>query len=151
MTVAPAPLHLLPHAMPACPAARLALFAIRRMGAHGLSDAHAAHAMLTGFGESFRRPLVLMRALMAEIAITATGPVSIAPCCCMRMTTAESAMLNVLARVEVEPEIARLLLADLLGVRRIEGVLATAAAVAVAFADAARPIQSPSAGSSPQG
>lgn len=134
------PATVLPHLQPACPNARLALFAMRRMGAHGLADARAAHALFTGFGQAFRRPLVLLRALMAEIAATATGPIAIAPCCCARMTSAEAAMLTVLARVETAPETARLLLADLLGLRRIDGVLASAAAVATAFADAGRPV-----------
>ena len=140
VTPAPAPTQMLPHAMPACPSGRLALFAIRRIGAHGLADAHAAYAMLNGFGEGFRRPLVLMRALMADLATTANGPIAIAPCCCMRMTAAEGAVLTVLARAETTPEAARLLLADLLGIRRIDGVLASATALAAAFADAGRPI-----------
>ena len=137
---APAPAQMLPHTMPLCPNGRLALSAIRRIGAHGLADAHAAHAMLNGFGEGFRRPLILMRALMADLATSANGHISIAPCCCMRMTAAESAVLTVLARAETAPEMARLLLADLLGVRRIDGVLASATALAAAFADAGRPI-----------
>lgn len=140
MTIAPAPTQILPHAMTDCPNGRLALFAIRRIGAHGLSDAHAAHAMLNGFGEGFRRPLVLMRALMADLATTANGHIAIAPCCCMRMTAAENAVLTVLARAETAPDTARLLLADLLGIRRIDGVLASATALAAAFADAGRPI-----------
>ena len=143
MTIAPAnpnPGLMLPHSVPACPNTRLALFAIRRIGAHGLSDAHAAHAMVNGFGEGFRRPLVLMRAMMADIATSGTGTVAIAPCCCARMTTAESALLTILARAETMPETARLLLADLLGVRRVDGVLATATLLAAAFADAGRPI-----------
>ena len=130
----------LPHLLPSCPNARLALFAMRRIGAHGLADARAAHALFTGFGQSFRRPLVLLRALMADLAATATGPIAIAPCCCARMTSAEAAMLTVLARVETAPDAARLLLSDLLGVRRADGVLASAAAVAMAFADEGRPV-----------
>ena len=133
-------LATLPHLLPPCPNARLALFAMRRIGAHGLADARAAHALFTGFGQAFRRPLVLVRALMAEIAATAAGPIAIAPCCCARMTSAEAAMLTVLSRVETAPETARLLLSDLLGIRRVDGVLASVAAVAVAFADEGRPI-----------
>ena len=130
----------LPHGLPVCANARLALFAIRRMGAHGLADAGAAHAMFTAFGEGFRRPLVLIRALMADIAAAAGGTIAIAPCCCARMTTAEAALLTVLARVETTPDAARLLMADLLGQRHVEGVLASAAAVAAAFADEGRPV-----------
>ena len=129
-----------PHALPACANARIALFAIRRMGAHGLADARAAHALFTAFGQGFRRPLVLMRSLVADLAGTASGTIAIAPCCCARMTPAEAALLTILSRVETAPEAARLLMADLIGVRRVDGVLATAAAVAAAFADEGRPI-----------
>ena len=45
-----ATLSALPHVAPVCDHARLVLFAIRRMGAHGLSDARAAHGFLTAFG-----------------------------------------------------------------------------------------------------
>jgi hypothetical protein len=131
---------ILPHALPTCPNARIALFAIRRMGAHGLADARAAHTMLTAFGQGFRRPLVLMRALMADLAASASGQIAIAPCCCARMTAAEAALVTVLSRIETQPEASRLLMADLLGIRRVDGVLASAAAVSAAFADDGRPI-----------
>lgn len=130
----------LPHALPACPNARIALFAIRRMGAHGLHDARGAHALFTAFGQGFRRPLVLLRTLMADLAGTAAGTIAIAPCCCARMTAAEAALLTVIARVETAPDTAALLLADLLGVRRVDAVLTSAAAVAAAFADDGRPL-----------
>jgi len=130
----------LPHALPACPNARLALFAIRRMGACGLADARAAHAMLTAFGRGFRRPLMLLRALMADVAAGAAGPIQIAPCCCPRITPAERVFLAALSRAECEPEAAGLLLSDLLGQRRADGPLTAAAAVAAAFADGGRPI-----------
>lgn len=141
MTNSPAAtLTALPHVLPPSPDARVALFVIRRMGAHGLSDARAAHAMFTAFGEGFRRPLTLMRVLMADLAANSAVPISIAPCCCARMTAAESALLNVMARIESAPHGARLLLQDVIGQRQVEGVLASAAAVAVAFADEGRPI-----------
>ncbi|WP_380786435.1 DUF6628 family protein [Sphingomonas sp. R86521] len=140
MTDTQAAMTLLPHALPECENARIALFAMRRMGANGLSDARAAHTMFTAFGQGFRRPLVLLRALMADLACTAAGTIAVAPCCCARMTPAESALLTILARVETAPEIARYLMADLLGVRRIDGVLTSAAAVAMAFADEGRPV-----------
>lgn len=131
---------VLPHLQPECPNARLALFAMRRMGAHGLADAHASHALFTAFGEGFRRPLVLLRALMADISGSAAGRIAIAPCCCARMTASEQALSTILTRIETAPETARLLMADLLGIRRVDGVLASAAAVAAAFADEGRPI-----------
>ena len=77
---------LLPHAAPASPYRRLLLFAIRRMAAGGIADAHAAHALFTGFGIGYRRPLILLRALMAEVSRVSTTRLSVAPCCCVRMT-----------------------------------------------------------------
>lgn len=133
-------LSALRYTLPACPNARIALFAMRRMGANGLADAHAAQALLGAFDGAFRRPLTLLRAFMADLAGTACGTIAIAPCCCGRMTAAEAALLIILGSVETRPERARLLLADLLGVRRVEGTLASAAAVSVAFADLGRPI-----------
>jgi hypothetical protein len=118
----------------------VALFAMRRMGAQGLADARAAHLLFTAFGQNFRRPLILLRALMADLAGASAGTIAIAPCCCARMTPAESAMLTILARIETAPDVARYLMADLLGIRRIDGVLASAAAVAMAFADEGRPV-----------
>jgi len=135
-----ATLSALPHTTPSCDQARLVLFAIRRMGAHGLADARAAHGFLTMFGEGFRRPLTLARALMADMAATSAMPIAIAPCCCPRVTASEQTLLTILARVEQAPVTASLLLADLLGHRRVDGVLASAAALAAAFADEGRPI-----------
>ncbi|AOH84808.1 hypothetical protein AWL63_13400 [Sphingomonas panacis] len=139
MTIAPTTALTLQD-MPACDHARLFLFAFRRMGAHGLNDATAAHAMLRGFGKAYRRPLMLMRALMADVATQTSVTIAIAPCCFSRITHAEAAMLTVLARVEREPAAAALLLADLLGMRCVDGVLASTTAVAAAFADAGHPI-----------
>ncbi|MDF0488687.1 hypothetical protein PX554_11140 [Sphingomonas sp. H39-1-10] len=139
MTIAPTTALTLQD-MPDCDHARLFLFAFRRMGAHGLNDAVAAHAMLRAFGTAYRRPLMLMRALMDDIATHTGATIAIAPCCFARITHAEAAMLTVVARVEREPAAAALLLADLLGMRRPEGVLASTASVAAAFADAGRPI-----------
>jgi hypothetical protein len=140
MMIAPTTSALTLHEMPACDNARLFLFAVRRMGAHGLNDASTAHAVLRAFGKGYRRPLMLLRALMADVAAQTTVTVPIAPCCFTRVTHAEAALLAVMARAEREPEAASLLLADLLGVRRVNGLLASAMAVATAFADAGLPI-----------
>lgn len=149
MTTAPNPpsaptpsryLATLPKPMPDNPNSRLLLFAFRRMGAHGVHDAHAAHAIFQAFGQNFRRPLLLLRTMMADLAHHATGPITIAPCCCMRMTASEAAILTIVDRAETAPESARLLLGDLIGLRRPDGVLASITAVAQAFADAGRPL-----------
>lgn len=130
----------LPRLQPDHSGARLLLFGIRQMGAHGLNDACAAHAFVTGFGKGFQRPLVLLRALMQEMSAIATTPVQIAPWCCPRMTGAEGALLDVLARIRTNPQAAATLLADMLGVRDASGVLVTAHALANAFADLALPL-----------
>ncbi|AJP71569.1 DUF6628 family protein [Sphingomonas hengshuiensis] len=131
----------LPALQPDDPAARLVLFGIRQMGAHGLNDACAAHAFVTAFGRGFQRPLVLLRALMAEMSAVAAGPIQIAPWCCARMTGSEAILLDILARVRTNPGSAGMLLADLLGVRDATGVALTAHALANAFADLALPLE----------
>ena len=131
MTVS-ATLTALPELQPEDPGARLLLFGVRQMGAHGIHDACTAHAFVTAFGKSFRRPLVLLRALMQEMS---AGPIQIAPWCCARMTGAESALLQILARVRTQPQVSAVLLADMLGVRDATGVLITAHALANSFAD----------------
>lgn len=134
------PVTALPHALPDCANARVVLFAMRRMGANGLSDARAAHGFFTAFGEAFRRPLLLMRNLMADLAANASVPIAIAPCCCGRMTPSEQVLLAIVARVETRTDSARLLMQDLLGQRHVDGALASAAALAAAFADEGRPV-----------
>ena len=111
------------------------------MGMHGVDDACAANAFVTAFGKGFRRPLVLLRALMREMAQAAAGPIQIAPWCCPRMTQAETTLLAVLAKASTNPRAAGLLLNDLLGVRDASGVLATARALASAFADLGLPLR----------
>ncbi len=125
----------LPALQPEDPGARLLLFGVRQMGAHGLHDACAGHSFVTAFGKGFQRPLVLLRALMQEMSALAAGPIQIAPWCCPRMTGAEAALLDVLGRVRTQPEAAAVLLADMLGVRDATGVLVTAHALANSFAD----------------
>ena len=51
------------------------------------------------------------------------------------MTGAESALLQILARVRTQPQVSAVLLADMLGVRDATGVLITAHALANSFAD----------------
>jgi hypothetical protein len=135
-------LTTLPALQPEDPGARLLLFGIRQMGMHGLTDACAAHAFVVGFGKGFRRPLVLLRALMRDMATLSERVIPIAPWCCPRMTGTEATLLAVLGRVRTNPESAQLLLADLLGVRDASGVLFTAAALANAFADLGLPLDS---------
>jgi len=131
---------LLPHAAPASPYRRLLLFAIRRMAAGGIADAHAAHAFFTGFGVGYRRPLVLLRALMAELSRVSTTRLSVAPCCCARMTREENILVASIALAKTEPRAAHDELRRLLHVRSCLGVLSSAQAIAGAFADLGMPI-----------
>jgi hypothetical protein len=140
MTVSSTLTIALPKLQPEDPGARLLLFGVRQMGAHGLHDACTAHAFVTAFGKGFQRPLVLLRALMQEMSAIASGPVQIAPWCCPRMTGAEAMLLDVLGRVRTNPYGASVLLADMLGVRDASGVLVTAHALANSFADLALPL-----------
>ena len=130
----------LPRTLPESDSSRLLLFAVRRMGAHGLDDAHVAGAFLAEFCAQFRRPLLLVRTFMAELSATSTCTIAIAPCCCARMTAAEASLLDAVAAAEFRPDFSQLLFQDLLAVRRPDGVRATAALLAAAFADAGRPL-----------
>ncbi|HVJ03052.1 MAG TPA: DUF6628 family protein [Sphingomonas sp.] len=130
----------LPALQPEDAGARLLLFGIRQMGAHGLHDACAAHAFVTAFGRGFQRPLVLLRALMAEMSAASAGPIQIAPWCCPRITRAEATLLEVIGRARTNQIAAAVLLADLLGVRDATGVAVTAEALSLAFADLALPL-----------
>jgi len=133
---------LLPHAAPASPYRRLLLFAIRRMAAGGIADAHAAHAFFTGFGVGYRRPLVLLRALMTELSRVSTARLSVAPYCCARMTREENILLRSIALAQADPRTAHDELRRLLHVRSCIGVLSSGQAVAGAFADFGMPLES---------
>jgi hypothetical protein len=130
----------LPVLQPEDAGARLLLFGIRQMGAHGLHDACTAHAFVTAFGKGFQRPLVLLRALMAEMSAASAGPIQIAPWCCPRMTGPEATLLEVIGGIRTHPARAQMLLADLLGIRDATSVSFTAHALANAFADLALPL-----------
>ncbi len=133
------PTHLT-HPAPDCPYAQLLLFAMRRMAAGGLHDAFAAHAMLAGFGLRFRRPLLLLRAFMAEAARVSAVTIPVAPCCCRRMTPAEATMVEAIVASVEAPLSAHEALRRLLGVRDCLGLVTSAQAVASAFADAGMPL-----------
>ena len=119
---------------------RLLVFAIRRMAVGGLHDAHATHAVLAHFGLGYRRPLILMRAMMAEIARASQQTIKIAPCCCLRMTGDEAALLQVIEQACGNPHGAHAMLQQLMGTDACLGVLTTAQAVAQAFHDLGRPL-----------
>ena len=125
----------LPHIAPSDPYARLLLYGIRRMAAGGLNDAQATHAFLTGFGTGFRRPLVLLRAFMAEAARVSATSLLVAPCCCGRMTEAERTMLGAIALAEEDAAACHIALTEMLRIRACLGLVTSAQAVAASFAD----------------
>lgn len=125
----------LPAALPFDDAGRVLLFAVRRMAAGGLDDAHAAHLLFIRFGLAYRRPLVLLRALMLELSRTAQQPIQVAPCCCPRMTAAEAALIDTIRIALLDPHAAHDLVSDIAGTPDCLGALTTAQAVSEAFAD----------------
>src|SRR3546814_20687855 len=73
---------------------RLFLYVMRRMATAGVNDAHAANAMLGAFGRSYHLPLVLMRAMLQEMARTSSRQQLIAPCFGHRMTCDEALLMQ---------------------------------------------------------
>lgn len=131
---------LLPHSTPISPYARLLLYGIRRMAAGGIDDAHAAHAFFTGFGLGYRRPLILTRALMAEVSRVSAIRLVVAPCCCPRMSEAEHVLIESVAGATARPQETHDALARLLHVRDCLGLVTSAQAVATSFADQGMPL-----------
>lgn len=119
--------------VPRDPRPHLALQVIRRMGAHGIKDAGAAQAMMAAFGIGWRKPWLLAQTMMLDLSRAATHPITIAPCCCGRMTTDEAQLLRVIACASSDPDRALHLLADMAGARDMHGLLATITAFAEAF------------------
>jgi hypothetical protein len=132
--------EILPHGAPTDEGGRLLLHIIRRMGAGGINDAHAANALIATFGLSFRRPLVLARAMMAELSRVSTRSLLIAPACCGRMTQAEAVIIGAISRACDSPTSAHDLLCMICGAPTCLGLLSSTQAVASAFADLGRPI-----------
>lgn len=119
---------------------RTLVFALRRIAVGGLNDAHAATAMLGQFGLGYRRPLILLRAMMAEMARVATRTVKVAPSCCARLTADEGNLMRAIELADGEPRAAHMLLTETLGTADCLGVLTTAQAVAQSFLDLGKPL-----------
>jgi hypothetical protein len=132
--------EILPVAAPACTNSQLLLYAMRRVASAGLNDAFATNAFLTAFGRSFRRPLVLLRAFMAEVSRVSNAKLPIAPCCCPRLTEAEGVLLSVIVDANRAPRDAHRRLSAILSVNDCLGALSSAQALALAFADCGRPL-----------
>lgn len=131
---------LLIRSAPETPIDRTLLFAMRRMAMGGLNDAHATHAMFSTLGRSHRRPLVLLRALMAELARCSRNRILVAPCCCGRMTHGEAMLMGALGVAGTDARRAHNRLSMLLGTSDCLGALSSAQALAQAFEDLGRPL-----------
>ena len=131
----------LPRPMPTGYGNRLFLFVMRRLASAGVNDAHAANAMLGAFGRSYRRPLVLMRAMMLELARASSRKILVAPCCCARMTADEGMLMQATGEALRDPNAAYEQLSDLLGNDHALGALTCMQAVAQAHADLGRPLE----------
>lgn len=119
---------------------RLFLYVMRRMASAGVNDAHAANALLGAFGRSYRRPLILMRAMMLELARTSSRRIKIAPCCCARMTNDEAMLMEAIGGAIRSPSEAFDQLVQLLGNDHALGALTCLQAVAQAHDDLGRPL-----------
>lgn len=125
---------------------RLFLFILRRMASAGVNDAHAAHAMLGGFGKSYRRPLVLMRAMMLEMARASGRKILVAPCCCARMTSDEALIMQAIGEALDDAPSAYHRLTILLDNQNALGALTCLQAVAQSYGDLGRPLDLYAAG-----
>lgn len=126
--------------VPPCGAARLFLFAVRRMAAAGVDDAHAANALLATFGRRYRRPLVLLRAMMLELARVSDRKIMVAPCCCSRMTADEARLLLAIKDSDRNPAAAYEELSTLIASPAGLGALTCLQAVSQSFADLGHPL-----------
>ncbi len=129
---------LLPLPAPEADTARLMLFAFRRMAAHGLSDAHAANALLGRFGLGYRRPLILLRAFMLELSRVSQRSIMVAPCCAGRMTHDEGRIVGALSLVHAAPPEAFAALVAVTGGANVLPALSAAMAVNDTLADMGR-------------
>lgn len=82
---------------------RIVLRCLRRMATHGVRDAQAALWMLEECATHYRRPLVLLRAFVLELAQVSQRRIQIAPCCAMRMTLDEGLIVAVLVDAAQNP------------------------------------------------
>ncbi len=122
------------------PALRLTLFLVRRMAAHGIHDAHANQATLSFFGLGYRRPLVLLRALMVEMARASNRRICISPCCRLQMTEDEALLIETIAQARPQDMAAHLSMASLLGGADHLPALSAAMAYHDALEDMGQPV-----------
>jgi len=117
---------------------RLLLASLRKMRWNGVEDAALAQRFVTLFGRDFRRVLFVTRMLAEQL--NEAPSVKFGTCRRTRMTESEAMLIAIAARLPGNVPAARLLLADLLGTRAIDAMLAALFAVSEAFAAMGKPI-----------
>ncbi len=132
---------LLPLPLPPGRVERIVLVCIRRMAAHGLRDAHASWLALDTFGVNFRRPLVLLRAFLLELANASNRSIKIAPCCAMRMTLDEGKVLEALRLGAGDAELCGQTLTAITGNTSIGEPLSAAVVLGRALAETGQPLE----------
>lgn len=124
--------------LPRDPGARLLLASLRTLRWYGIEDAGLAQRFIMLFGRDFRRVLFVTRMLAEKLA--EQPGVKFGTCRRTRMTESEATLIAIATRLPNNVPAARLLLADLLGTRQIDGMLASLYAVSEAFAALDKPI-----------
>lgn len=119
---------------------RLVLRIMRRMAAHGLRDAEAALLAIDGYGHGFRRPLVLLRVFVAELAQCSHRRITMAPGCALRMTMDEARIVGVLATASHNRANAREHLRALTDRHDVCSPFSAALAIGSALHDLGRPL-----------
>jgi hypothetical protein len=132
---------LIPHAAPNDKVARAILIAIRRLAVGGLNDAHATNILMGDFGIAYRRPLMFLRVLLGEVSRVAQRQISIAPCCCPRMTEGEAALLTMIDGARADPVCARTTFARMAGTLDCLPAISIAQALADALDDIGHPFR----------
>ena len=121
------------------PALRVTLLLVRRMAAHGIDDAHATQAALGFFGLGYRRPLILLRALILEMARGSNRRIRISPCCSFQMTEDEGLLIDTITHARPRERTAHKSMRSLLGGANHLPALSAAMAYHDALADMGHP------------
>ncbi|GLT01960.1 hypothetical protein GCM10007897_33620 [Sphingobium jiangsuense] len=113
----------------------------RLMAIGGANDARAASVMMGWFGRNYRRPLILIRALMLEMARISERRIQLAPPCSNRLTRDEATMLRALGRPEWQIDRCHDDACALLSVDNALGAATCFQAVASCFEDLGAPVR----------
>lgn len=133
-------LTLLPHLAPDTFVSRLLLYTMRRMAVGGLHDAHASSALMGTFGLNHKRVQMFLRVFMAELARSSSRTITMAPCCCRRMTAHEDALVRIITSAGDQPKAMHAELSALLGTPDARAPLAAAIGLSDVLTDLGRPL-----------